>query len=333
MRKVFILLLVIVASIVQHSYCVIMCNVTSKNTHIVNNIFDAENILFTASNRLLVSGGDNVFEVIKINATSFSKIPLFNSTHYFMGLAQFKNIIFVLDNQGFLYQAFDSTTKPFSFTPVFKLQNSSLPNGMGISNDGYIFIADSAYKHVIDGGNIWRLKIASITPDQGAFVTEQVSWLAKPHVMHPNGLKILNDFLYVTDTSKFIAIPIIKNITGMGSMSGPLPGNETIMYQVSLVTGNFFDDFNFVVQNGDTVLAVLANYLRSSLTFLKVKSTTSVEFLFETDALTFEAPSALVQGQEPMFNKNTLVVTNKGIIGSHSGWGNLLSMVTFSCTN
>lgn len=290
---------------------VVGCHVSSRNVEIVGSLFDAENIVFTRPHgRLIVTGGDNVYEVI-VNKRdgSFAKNKLFPVDVYFLGIVQLGDFLYTVDERGNLYAAKVEQLEPLQFRHIYTIQNVSLPNGMAADVDSmqHIFVADTAL--LKRTGKLIRL---TIKPNH-ATVSEQVTWLEKPFISHPNGLRYWNHSLYLTDTTRVVVVPIVRT-TGA-------PDTRNMMTLFSKTT--VLDDMNFVSVN-NTLYLVVANYLQSSLIFLNPQNG---HIIHETSYFHFQAPSSLAQGQPPLFPINQLVVTNKGIVRSKLGWGNTVSVV------
>ena len=311
--------------------CTGSCKISlSHNTEFVPDIYDAENVIFTRYNssiRLFVTGGDNIFELTRdIPSNSWKKNSLYHEKAYFLGVVQYNQWLCTVDKQGYFYAA-DLSVSPLVLNRIYHMEDMSLPNGMAADvESGVIYVADTAF--LKSSGKIVKLRMKEapnsnnqMNPSSMLTVTQQSDWITSPHVKHPNGLKLFNHTVMISDTNKVVAIPI-NRATG-----GPDIANMKVLFSKGLT---ILDDINFFTPSeSDQPLLVVANYLQSSLIFLRLPTG---EKLYETSKLAFAGPSALAQGVSPLFSKDQIIVTNKGLVDTHTPWGNYVSYVNATIT-
>lgn len=341
----------------------------SKNTQFVPDVYNAENVCFTTFGgvtRLFVSGGDNVYELIRGGGDDNGKQQLQEqkqqeeqqwkkraliSQHedprkgtYSMGLVQYNQWLCAIDEHGKFFVG-DLSQPSFQLVQVYQIANVTLANGMAANvEQGVIYVADTApFK---SSGKIVRLSVTEKNESENSphlmMVSRQENWIASPHVKHPNGLKLFRHTILTTDGNKVVSIPV-QQTDGKADVS-----NMRVLFQKSLTV---LDDLNFyfppnvssssssssysssssstlnVDENNSSSqlpLLVVTDYVQSSLIFLRLDTG---QKLYETSKFSFAAPSSVAQGVPPLFNRDQLIVTNKGVIRVHTPWGNYISYV------
>ena len=289
-------------------------------------IADAENQYFSKSGRLFITGGKNIFEVRKNSSHKLVKSgPLFDGNCYATGIVEYRN---------FLYATCTSITKDRlkdlikekrcrlrdrlvlkclkgKFAPSYllaakldefpkfqiisSLDSFLFPNGLAVDKGGNLYSADSFSKV------IFKMKLSSFNP----YELEKVEAWYKTKLRYPNGLKIKNNVLYLTDFNRLKKV----QITSEGK-----PGSSKILYK----SRHFLDDFSFYKKG-----ILLTNFSKGVITLVKEngKFFNSPKFKMR--------PSSILQGRFPLFKRNQFIITDKGWpYDFESNQGNRLKIIT-----
>ena len=266
----------------------------------------AENILFTPEGRLFVSGGTNVFEITR-DAAGWHANPLSATSGNFTGLAQIGNMLYANCFDGNLYAA--ALTATPALQPIHAM-GLAAPNGLSPGPNGELYLVNGPLaSSSLPSPKIVRLKLDPTNP---LHVIEQTDWLTAS-VSFPNGIQRRGNTLYFSDSN---AVPpqlgLIKTVEILANGSAGVP-------QTIASFNGLRDDFSFV---GDKILAV--SYSNGQIFLIGADG----QIQSQTNPLSFDNPSAVRQGQAPLFAANELLVTEKGVIGlpPTPGYGNVLSI-------
>ncbi|MDC0253714.1 hypothetical protein OAK75_02375 [Bacteriovoracales bacterium] len=284
---------------------------------------DAENQFFTKKGRLFVSGGKNIYEIKKDSSGKlYRSDPLLNFNCYATGITE---------KEGYLYATCNSLKKPLlartikanlctfqkknyirclktlaaesyllaakltakpQFQLVQKLNSISFANGLTNDLSGNLYVADSISK------TIYRVKISDLQ------IEEIIPWLED--LIFPNGIKIKNNVMYLTDFN------LVKKV----NIKNGLPGPTEVLYRSS----DFLDDFSFFKKN-----ILVTEIFSGTITIIREDGTN-----FKGPSL-FIYPSSILQGRKPLFNDNQFIVTDKGFMYEfNSGIGNKLRVITLT---
>jgi hypothetical protein len=286
---------------------------------------DAENQFFTNKGRFFVSGGKNIYEIKKNSSNILLRSdPLIDFDCYATGMTEKEGYLYATCNSlkkslleraiqanlcGFQKSNFIQCLKSLTaetyllaakltetpqFRVVQKLNSISFANGLATDQNGNLYSADSISKI------IYKIKMSD--PLQ---VEEIIPWLED--LTFPNGIKIKNDLMYITDFNLIKKIRIKKN--GHSGIS-------EIIYQSS----DFLDDFAFFEKN-----IIVTKIFRGTVTIVRKDGT-----ILNTPPL-FLYPSSILQGKKPLFNDNQFIVTDKGFMYEfNSNIGNKLKVVTLT---
>lgn len=268
----------------------------------------AENILFTPSGRLFVSGGENVYEITRPDGV-WRAMPLSAAACNFTGLAQIGNVLYANCFSGQLYAA-QLTAQP-QLSLIHEL-GISAANGLSSGPNGELYAVNGPVGSALPDPKIVQLRL---NPSNPLEVTEQVDWLATGELSFPNGIQRRNRTLYFTQSDvqdvapgKLLGVEILAD----GSAGEP----QTIGYFDAIP-----DDFGLA---GDHFL--LTDYAGGRLALMNAAG----EIVQESQPASFNNPSAVKLGQPPLFSAGEILVTEKGVIGlpPTPGYGNVLSVLT-----
>ncbi len=274
------------------------------NKTVLLTIPDAENLIFTKSGRLFVSGGTNVFEITKGTAGGYLASPIFDGTANFTGLAIIGNVLYANCFDGQLYAA-ELTAQPQ--LRAIHDYGMAAPNGLVDGPDGELYAVNGP----IPTSSLPAPKIVRVDLDPGNpfEVTNQTTWFTAG-LLGPNGLQRRGRTLYVSNTG----------LGGLGEIrtveigtDGSAGASAQLLSFIGLP-----DDFSLVDDH-----LLIANFLTGAIMLYDG----SGQRLQGTAPLSFSFPSMLRTGQPPLFANTDILVTEKGILGDNvSPIGNVLSV-------
>lgn len=267
---------------------------------------DAENLLYSDTGRLFVSGGTGVFEV-REEGGALRAEPLAPEPCNFTGLAQRGAVLYAACFDGRLYAAQLTATPRLS--PIHELGIAS-PNGMTRGPDGALYIANGP----LDAGlslpdpKIVRVAFDANDPMQ---VASQSDWLASG-LMAPNGLASDTTALYVTDSS---AQPLTLGRVLRVALAPD--GSAQAVEEVARFNA-VLDDLSLV---GDQLLVSL--FTEGAVALVAPDGSVTQR----TGALGMAFPSSVMAARPPLFPAGALLITEKGLLGeTSSAYGNRLSL-------
>jgi len=170
---------------------------------------EAENLTFTNDGRLLISGGDGLYEVDPEGRTPVRRIPIafdrnsspsLENRAIFLGLTQCRHFVYAScthsleDPKSPRYIMFmDTTQSSASMVAIHKMENEGFFNGMAADSEGNLYLADGGKIIPPKSGKLVKLRLSSPTT-----VAERSDWLASEGG-RPNGVKIDGDTLYFSE--------------------------------------------------------------------------------------------------------------------------------------
>ncbi len=306
----------------------------------ITHIGDAENILFIDDGRLLVTGGNNIYEITGSDS-NFESTPLYVDGNgkeikcNFTGISQYENWVFsscvetkwliFTNNHLLAANTNDSQLEFKKITP-----NSGdiydqlfLPNGIAFTKEGQLLVADY---NLFAASGVARITF-DYTGDEPVISELEEDFVGINHgISTPNGVRIQDDYLYVSDGNavKRYAFDETGNVPTSIEVNGLTETNETLMWQGGLAT--IVDDIMPYCGG-----IALTSYLDGNIKYIKrhVSDSTGAEEFIElsnTGVLSFNSPSAIAIGQPPLFSGYDLLVTEKGLLQEkNSSFGNRLS--------
>jgi hypothetical protein len=250
---------------------------------------EAENLCFTADGRLFVSGGEDIYEIERQPDGTFTKTDRFHEDCLVEGIVHSGAYLYGVctlngdDSLPARLIAGELSAEPV-FRTIAPLDAGSAPNGMTIDPQGRIYITQWFANRIL------RVTLASPTAVARTEVWADGLSLA-------NGIKYQDHALYVTLLdptliSRFVRIPVQPD----GSA-----GEPELLYARILAV------FNDIIAFEDGF--IITDFLKGTLIFWDARR----GIYAETPAGTFYGPSALAQGQPPMFDERQLIVAEKGM--------------------
>ncbi|MFA5939351.1 MAG: hypothetical protein WC809_08345 [Sinimarinibacterium sp.] len=265
---------------------------------------DAENILFTPSGRLFVSGGTNVFEVVAAAGGGYEALAIYDGSCNFTGLALRGNVLYANCFDGQLYAA--RLTAAPALAPIHALDLAA-PNGLVDGPDGELYLVNGPLAtSALPDPKIVRLRFDPADPFK---VTEQIDWFSDG-LLGPNGIQRRGRTLYVSNTGP----GVLGEIRSVEIGADGAPGASAQFASFDSIP----DDFSVI---GDYLLT--SWYSNGQIALIGPDGSV----VQNTDPSSFDSPSQVRAGQPPLFEPTDLLVTEKGVIGeSSSGNGDRLSV-------
>lgn len=264
---------------------------------------DAENLLFTPTGRLFVSGGTNVFEVTA-SSEGFVATPIYEGRCNFTGLALRGDVLYANCFDGRLYAA--ALTAQPRLQPIHDY-GLGAPNGLVDGPDGELYTANGPLATTaLPDPKIVRL---DFDPADPFHVVEQRDWF-RQGLLGPNGVQRRGRTLYVSNTG-------LGGLGEIRAVSIEADGSAGDARQVLSFLG-LPDDFSLVDDH-----LLVASYSNGQIALYSPEG----KRLQHTRLLSFSFPSQVRVGRPPLFAPTDILVTEKGILGDNvSPIGNVLSV-------
>ena len=268
-------------------------------------IGDAENIQFSDSGRLFVSGGTNVYEITRSGQT-FESHALLDGSCNFTGLAIRANTLYANCFDGHVYAAplGSSAATQAKLVDIYSTGLASA-NGLSEGPDNTLYIVNGPIT------NDARVVKLTLDPADPLKVTAQADWLTN-ELQLPNGIQRRGNTLYIMNSNalaaegtQILAVPIRPD----GS-AGPIE-IRTHLFAIG-------DDIGLI---GDHFLTT--EYVTGGASLLKPDGTAAQSIT----AGTFIGPSHIAVTRGPLFKPGQILVTEKGILSEpNSPIGNALTL-------
>lgn len=266
----------------------------------------AEYLLFTDSGRLFVASDVNVYEVTR-SGEDWLTTPIGTMDCGYAGLEQVGNVLYANGcNQLFATELKDSP----ALQAIHRYDGFDLANGLSADPSGNLYAVNGP----IGSSGLVDAQIAKlmINPNNPFEVLEQIRW-ADDGLELPNGIDYFDGKFYVSDSSiSQVQFGAIRTIDLLDDGSAGEVNTLTTWFGI-------LDDISVV--DGQYIL--VADYLTGVIGQVSLDG----DILQTTLPLTFQNPSAVLAGEPPLFNKNDILVTEKGLLLEHnSPIGNKLSL-------
>lgn len=266
----------------------------------------AEYLLFTDEGRLFASSDLNVFEVTR-SGEDWLTTPIGIMDCGYAGLEQVGNVLYANGcNQLF---ATELTENPL-LEPIHSYEGFALANGLTSDPSGNLYAVNGP---IASSGPV-DSQIAKITlnPNNPFDVVTQTRW-ASAGLEFPNGVDYFNGSLYVSDSSVTqVHVGSVKTIPILAD--GSAGDVETLT-----IWPGILDDITVV----DSQYILVSDYATGMIGQISL----SGEILQNTLPLTFQNASSVLPGEPPLFSKEDILVTEKGLLGdTFSPIGNKLSI-------
>ncbi|HUR42264.1 MAG TPA: hypothetical protein VM240_13950 [Verrucomicrobiae bacterium] len=264
---------------------------------------DAENILFAEDGRLFVSGGQNVYEIARDDAGTYTATPLSAATCNFTGMTITRGHLYASCSDSRFFAAKYGPT--IALTEIYRFDGMCIPNGTATGPDGRIYVVDEPLNCAEADPKIVAL---TLDPNDPMRVLAQDLWLqgapigtmyaGQGNVMRfPNGLVRDGNTFYSTDGGTVFSVGVGDD--GSAGEIVPLFFESTA-----------HDDLALAGPDG----LLVTDFFRGRILLLSRDG----ELLQETLPGTFSEPSSVRLGRPPLFQSTDILVTDKGVIGEES---------------
>ncbi len=310
---------------------------------IVEDIPAAENSCFTTDGRFFVTGGKNVYEVVK-DENEYKRLPLFEDQLIFTGITEYNGFLFVIGMkapsnespiqniwdtiqssdtfmhfargmvvESLLFRA-DLSESQLVFEAIYTFQNMFIPNGMVADQTGHLYIADSTF---LPNGQIVQLTLTENNPPE---VTLREQWLSSEDgAISPNGMAIRDETIYFSDLD--LRSPAKAMVKKVAIQADGSPGDIISLYARSAPL-SVFDDLSASQINGkDGVL--VTDFIRGTIFFIEDRVHQGEKVEYEYPYFSFQNPTSVILGKSPLFDEDEILVTLRG----NSDAGNQVSAV------
>lgn len=266
----------------------------------------AEYLHFTPDGRLFAASDLNIFEVTR-SGDDWITTPLAPMDCSFAGIEQIGDTLYVNGcNQLFA----TDLSAPLNLQPIHSYAGFQLANGLSSDPAGNLYAVNGPIANTgLVNAQVAKLRL---NPNDPLEVLEQTVW-ASTGLEFPNGIDYFNGKMYISDSSATqVQVGSVKTIELLAD--GSAGSIETLALWPGIL-----DDITVV--DGEYIL--VADYLTGMIGQI---SLTGV-ILQNTLPLTFENASAVLPGEPPMFSRDDILVTEKGLLGdTFSPIGNQLSV-------
>jgi len=307
----------------------------------IADIPNAENILITSDQRLIVSGGTNIYQIEKDGSgyhaeelfDGLKKWSFWNVSKYgcqFTGIAQHQNYLFatcvsqhlaVFTNNHLLYADLNDSELKFKMITKFNSNNEVydqlfIPNGMAIAPDGALLVADENF---FANSGIARVEL-DYSGRKPEITSVQPNWISPldHDINSPNGIRVQDNFVYFSDENK------VKR--GRFDDAGQVQEMITMWTSKLAFPLSFLDDI-MPYCGGVAMTDFLTGQLHYVASYTDEYNVEHFPTLYSTLPFAYANPSSLSYGAIPELGIDTaqILVTEKGnLLESTSTYGNKL---------
>jgi hypothetical protein len=165
----------------------------ATRTTLVEGVASAENLLFTSTGRLFVSGDDGIYDVVRGTDGGASLVPLVvGQTCHFAGMTEMSGTIYANcydmgANDSHVYAA-TLAAKP-AFSSIYDLPGTALANGLTSDGVGKLYVASTF------DGRVIALTVDAANPSK---ITSAADWPRPSGATIPNGIKYFDGTISLT---------------------------------------------------------------------------------------------------------------------------------------
>lgn len=260
----------------------------SSRTVIDQELNEAENLFFTESGRLFVSGTENIFEIKRNADGTFTKTDHFDGNCVVEGIVERRGYLYgvcwiVGDLRGRTFLIGGELTEDPEFKIIAPLESGGVPNGMTVDPEGRIYVTDSP-----------KNKVVRLTLGSPLELARTETWAA--NVPGVNGIKYVAGAMYATIldsslVSRLVRIPVLPDGSA-GKPENLFSRSVTLLDDIVPYEGGF----------------IITDFLKGTLIFWDATRGAYAE----TPARTFYGPTSLAVGRGPMFSERQLIIAEKG---------------------
>lgn len=266
----------------------------------------AEYLHFSPDGRLFAASDVNVYEVSR-SGDDWITTPIGTMDCGYAGIEQLGNMLYV--NGCTQLYATELTANP-ALIPIYSYQGFGLANGLTSDPEGNLYAVNGP----IASSGLVDAQVAKllINPSNPFEILEQQRW-ADEGLEFPNGIDYFNGKMYISDSSLSQVQPgSVKTIELLSDGTAGAVNTLTVWPGI-------LDDITVV--DGSYIL--VSDYLTGMIGQVSLEG----EILQNTLPLTFQNASAVLPGEPPMFSREDILVTEKGLLGdTFSPIGNKLSV-------
>ncbi len=261
---------------------------------------DAENMLFTDSGRLIVSGGEGIYEVTSVNG-SYDTTPLYPENQcQFTGIAQHGDWLFAVCSEGLFKSSLlvAQEQETINFEKLTDLSGFIIANGIDFSPQGDLLLANY---NILSWPRLGVTKLPvhhdvlaasdGEVPDADRVLGSlQHGWLAG----NPNGVRVSGNRLFTTEGGSVFR----HELNALGEVV-----DRTLLSH----RNSILDDL-YPLCGG----AIVTDFLAGNVYYVDANGYEDPNY--QTGALSIAGPSSVTIPKGNGFASNQLLVTAKGIL-------------------
>ncbi len=245
-----------------------------------------------------------MFEIVDNNGL-LEAVPLVAGTGNFTGLGLLGDTLYANTLSGELYAG--TVDADPALVKIYDYVGAAMPNGMAIDNNGNLYTVDGPITGLPPAPQVLKLQFNPSDPFE---VVEQTVWL-NSSLQFSNGLTYNGEAFFITDSNGTGEAGSVRRIDINSDGSA---GAVTTLY-----TGaGILDDLSVV---GDKLL--VSGFQNGDIILLDQNGNVEQQ----TTPATFSSASSVQAGEPPLFSRDDILVTEKGLLNDNdSNVGNVLSV-------